>query len=266
MFYLKKEAGTHRKESASFKTKKEAADHSKETASFSPEPYYYALCVKPPRHKFLRHSDGTPMLDDNWHLIKNIEKDYGWNALKQGWTRIYRLLSRHAEIEERCFSREKGWTPKHFDSYQEWKANSYRNRAKYYDRTIGTGRWHLHALISSPVPLSCAALKRKILEIIGSKNYYLVDLAPVRNLKAYIRYIERNAAETIRPKGQKHIRLRAKKLQKKSELFFVKNSLQLLQSVSIARKEPLCAFIAIYTHSLIFSLTRHLETSGRSPP
>lgn len=255
MLYIKEEPVCHHKFSGS--------------SSNSTELYYYALCFKPPKHRYQRYSDGTPILDDNWHFIKNNERDYGFAALTQGWTRIYRLLTRHSEILKRCFAREKGWTPKSFDSFQSWKENEFRNRKRFYTRVNGMGRWHGHALLSSPTPLDTAALKRKILEILGSKNYYNVDLAPVRNLKAYIRYIEKNARETVRPRGQKHIRLLAKSLQnrkKKGELFLTKNSSQLLQPQGIAGSQGQSAFIAIYSSCNLYILSKSVLSSGRSPP
>jgi hypothetical protein len=184
-------------------------------------------------HRYQRYKDGTPILDAHWNFVKNIERDYGYAALKRAWKRVYKLLwDLDIKVEERCYARETGWEGKYPDSYRQWKENGFKNRKKFYKRATGKGRWHLHALISADTEIDELDLHRKISKILSTKNYYNVNIEKVRNLKAYKKYIKKNVSQTVKPKWLKRARLHGKSHENEEEmeeLFLSQNNEQRLQ-------------------------------------
>lgn len=129
--------------------------------------FYYPLTVNVP-----------PLLcETNWGLasVRRAYKSLAQVIVRQGFDIEHRVLSRM----------------------------DYHSRMRNIFKP-GAGRWHVHALLSRELKLSASALddlKRKLLKTLKTENKKAIDISPLRSLKHWVKYLEKNIQRTEKPKG-----------------------------------------------------------------
>lgn len=177
------------------------------------------------------------------------------------WARIYKLLwDNGIRLELRGFAREKGWEPRSPDSYRKWKANGYKKLKDFYRHVEGLGRWHLHATFVCLNRLNSrelAHIKAGIHKILGVKNRYNVSFENIYSTRENNnRYIVKNVAQTVVPRGFFHQRLLAagEHIQNFEELFLSEKTSQTGSNEGFEDDKPGPPFKAYNIKQFIASL------------